>query len=70
MLVAKPPHTLDRAAIAHLDVLLDEALRQTFPASDPIAITIEVQLSRPTMESRRGCAPIGHTRKARRATIR
>src|ERR1700692_1325823 len=26
---------------AHLDKLLDEALRETFPASDPIAITID-----------------------------
>jgi hypothetical protein len=25
----------------HLDKMLDEALRETFPASDPIAITIE-----------------------------
>ena len=26
---------------AHLDKLLDDALRETFPASDPIAITID-----------------------------
>jgi len=26
---------------AHLDKMLDEALRETFPASDPVAITIE-----------------------------
>jgi hypothetical protein len=26
---------------AHLDQLLDEALRETFPASDPIAVAIE-----------------------------
>jgi hypothetical protein len=26
---------------AHLDKMLDEALRETFPASDPIAITID-----------------------------
>jgi hypothetical protein len=25
----------------HLDKMLDEALRETFPASDPIAITID-----------------------------
>jgi len=27
---------------SHLDQLLDEALRETFPASDPIAISVEV----------------------------
>jgi hypothetical protein len=26
---------------AHLDKMLDEALQETFPASDPVAITIE-----------------------------
>jgi hypothetical protein len=28
----------------HLDKMLDEALRETFPASDPIAITIDKPL--------------------------
>ena len=28
---------------AHMNELLDEALKQTFPASDPIAINVEVQ---------------------------
>jgi hypothetical protein len=32
---------LSESDVAHLDRLLDEALRQTFPASDPIAITID-----------------------------
>jgi hypothetical protein len=32
---------LSRSEAAHLDRLLDEALRETFPASDPIAITVE-----------------------------
>ena len=31
------------AAKAHLNELLDEALKQTFPASDPIAINVAVQ---------------------------
>jgi hypothetical protein len=31
------------AAMAHLDELLDEALKETFPASDPIAINIELE---------------------------
>jgi hypothetical protein len=29
-----------RAPAAHIDELLDEALKQTFPASDPVAIDI------------------------------
>ncbi len=29
------------AARAHVDELLDEALNETFPASDPVAINIE-----------------------------
>ena len=32
---------LRRAAATHIDELLDEALKQTFPASDPVAINIE-----------------------------
>ena len=31
------------AAIAHLNELLDEALKETFPASDPIAINVEIE---------------------------
>ena len=30
-----------RATMAHLDELLDEALKETFPASDPVAINVE-----------------------------
>jgi hypothetical protein len=30
---------MDEAASAHLEQLLDEALEETFPASDPIAVT-------------------------------
>jgi hypothetical protein len=29
--------------IAHLNELLDEALKETFPASDPIAINVELE---------------------------
>lgn len=45
MLPMKHLHKPDRRALAHLDTLLDEALQQTFPASDPIAVTIELQIS-------------------------
>ena len=30
----------DRAAQAHLDALLDDALAATFPASDPVALLV------------------------------
>ncbi len=45
MLATKRPHKPDQRALTHLDALLDEALQQTFPASDPIAVTIELQVS-------------------------
>lgn len=47
MLATKFLHKPDRAAMAHLDELLDEALQQTFPASDPVAVAIELELSGP-----------------------
>jgi hypothetical protein len=34
-------HKASSRALAHLDGLLDEALEQTFPASDAVAINIE-----------------------------
>jgi hypothetical protein len=39
---------LSSTARAHLNDLLDEALEETFPASDPIAIAVEPE----TMEDR------------------
>ena len=42
---AEPPS--EQSECEHLDALLDEALEETFPASDPVAIEIEkVELSR------------------------
>ena len=35
------PQRASSGALAHLDGLLDEALEQTFPASDAVAIDIE-----------------------------
>ena len=37
----KKVHKASAAALAHIDELLDEALKQTFPAGDPVAINIE-----------------------------
>jgi hypothetical protein len=34
---------ISSAAIAHMNDLLDEALKETFPASDPIAINVELE---------------------------
>jgi hypothetical protein len=44
----KKAHKASAATLAHIDELLDEALKQTFPASDPVAINIE----RPSDERR------------------
>lgn len=33
------------AVMAHLNDLLDEALKQTFPASDPVAIDVTPELT-------------------------
>jgi hypothetical protein len=41
--VMKHQHKSSSAEIARPDELLDEALKQTFPASDPIAINVELQ---------------------------
>jgi hypothetical protein len=41
MLVEKKRLKASPAALAHIDDLLDEALNETFPASDPVAINIE-----------------------------
>jgi hypothetical protein len=38
---SKTTSRVSTPSTAHIDELLDEALRQTFPASDPIAIAIE-----------------------------
>ena len=37
----KKAHKASAATLAHIDELLDEALKQTFPASDLVAINIE-----------------------------
>jgi hypothetical protein len=41
MPIENKPHRASSRALAHLDGLLDEALKQTFPASDAVAIDIE-----------------------------
>jgi ketosteroid isomerase-like protein len=41
MSIEHKTHRLSSRALAHLDGLLDEALEQTFPASDAVAIDFE-----------------------------
>ena len=41
MSIEHKTHRLSSRALAHLDGLLDEALEETFPASDAVAIDIE-----------------------------
>jgi hypothetical protein len=36
-------HKSIAAAADHLNDLLDEALKETFPASDPVAITVDAE---------------------------
>ena len=49
---AKKRKTVRRidSGAAHLDKMLDEALQETFPASDPVAITIETPLKAAALE--------------------
>ena len=41
MTIGKKLDGYSSAAKAHMDELLDEALNETFPASDPVAINME-----------------------------
>jgi hypothetical protein len=43
MSAAKRHYRTSSAALSHLNELLDEALNETFPASDPIAIAVEFE---------------------------
>jgi hypothetical protein len=47
MLITKLLHKPPPAVMTHLDELLDEALKETFPASDPIAVAVELEFSEP-----------------------
>ena len=41
MPIENKPHRASSSALVHLDGLLDQALEQTFPASDAVAIDFE-----------------------------
>jgi hypothetical protein len=53
MPVGRRPHEPSPVAAAHLDKLLDEALNETFPASDPVAINIERATDQPVVTLKR-----------------
>ncbi len=54
MSATKLSQKTDQIAISHLSELLDEALQETFPASDPVAVTIELELPSLGANSRTG----------------
>ena len=54
MLARKKAQKRPAATTAHLDELLDEALKATFPASDPIAIDVELESGERGMAPTRG----------------
>ena len=65
MLTRKNPQKSLPAAIAHMNELLDEALQETFPASDPIAINVELELPAHGINTTPGFrGPLRGTRKA------
>jgi hypothetical protein len=65
MLAPKNPQKALPAAIAHMNDLLDEALKQTFPASDPIAISVALGSTEHGIAMTPGVrAPLRGTRKA------
>ena len=43
MLTPKSPQKSRSITRAHMNDLLDEALKETFPASDPIAINVDLE---------------------------
>ena len=64
MLTAKNTQKPLPATLAHLNELLDEALKETFPASDPIAINVELESPEHGIATTPGI-PLSGTRKTR-----
>jgi hypothetical protein len=61
MPIGNKPHS--SRALAHLDRLLDEALEQTFPASDAVAIDFERESHDPEARVLDSRTPIAGNRK-------
>jgi hypothetical protein len=67
MLTPKNPQKSHPTALAHMNDLLDEALKETFPASDPIAINVDLDSADHGLAVTAGFrAPLRGTRKAPR----
>jgi hypothetical protein len=65
MLTQKNSQKRFAAATAHLNELLDEALEETFPASDPIAINVELESPEHRIGTTQGFrVPLGSRREA------
>jgi hypothetical protein len=65
MLTQKNSQKRLAAATAHLNELLDEALKETFPASDPILINVELESPEHRIAITQGFrAPLVSRRKA------
>jgi hypothetical protein len=64
MLLEKKLLKASPAALAHVDDLLDEALNETFPASDPVAINIEREWDERILRVRGSRALISDRRNA------
>ena len=62
------PHRVSSSAVAHLDKLLDEALEQTFPASDAVAIDIERESHEREIRVLDSRTPLAGNRKAGQRT--
>jgi hypothetical protein len=56
---SKSVSRISTPSTAHIEELLDEALRQTFPASDPVAIAIERDTGEDVEVARPGTAAAG-----------
>jgi hypothetical protein len=64
MIAPKNPQKSPPAAIAYMNDLLDEALKETFPASDPIAINVELESPEYEIAIAGFRDPLSSTRKA------
>ncbi len=67
MLAQKRSRKPLRAAMTHLNELLDEALEETFPASDPVAIDVELRSLENGVAGKPGASPKSVRKKLRTA---
>ena len=63
------PHRLSSRAQAHLNWLLDEALEQTFPASDAVAIDFERESHNREAQVLDSRTPLAGKRKVSERTV-